>query len=85
MTVPNWVQYGFHMGTNTAENDLGQRVDGLRAELGMTVLDLAHEAKIPLTTLQRRLAGDGRLTVAELNQISHALRVTPASWFEASA
>ncbi len=72
------------MATNT-DTDLGQRVDSLRAELGYTVLDLATEAKIPLTTLQRRLAGDGRLTVAELRQVSNVLRVTPASWFEVSA
>lgn len=69
------------MDTNTAD-DLAQRVDGLREANGITVIELARDTKIPLTTLQRRLAGDGRLTVAELGRISKALNVTAASWFE---
>ena len=69
------------MDTNTAD-DLAQRVDGLRETNGLTVVELARDSQIPLTTLQRRLAGDGRLTVAELGRISSALNVTPASWFE---
>ena len=73
------------MDTHTKESDLGQRVDALRAETGMTVVQLSATSRIPLTTLQRRLAGDGRLTVAELAHISTALNVTPASWFEAHA
>lgn len=80
MTVPTWVRYGIYMDTNTAD-DLAQRVDGLRADNGLTVVELARDSQIPLTTLQRRLAGDGRLTVAELGRISAVLNVSAASWF----
>ena len=66
---------------DTTTTELGSRIDALRTDLGMTVLDLSIDAKIPLTTLQRRLSGDGRLTVPELTRISSALNVTPASWF----
>jgi len=67
------------MEHNTTE--LGSRIDSLRQELGLTVVELSADAQIPLTTLQRRLAGDGRLTVPELNRISTALEVPVASWF----
>lgn len=73
------------MDTETKTEDLGLRVDALRSERGVTVQRLAAETKIPLTTLQRRLAGDGRLTVPELNRLSSALNVNVASWFEVTA
>lgn len=86
LTVPIWVRYGFRMATKATDTkELGQRVDRLRSDVGMTVVELANVTGIPLTTLQRRLAGDGRLTVAELRDISRALNVTPASWFGAAA
>lgn len=84
LDVPIRVQYRIHMATKS-DDDLGQRVDALRSQAGITVVDLAAQTRIPLTTLQRRLAGDGRLTVAELSRISNALDVPPASWFEAAA
>lgn len=73
------------MDTETKTEDLGHRVDALRSDLGVTVQRLAAESKIPLTTLQRRLAGDGRLTVPELSRISSVLEVPVASWFEVAA
>jgi transcriptional regulator with XRE-family HTH domain len=69
----------------TETEDIGQRVDARRSELGIPVERLAAEAKIPSTTLERRLAGDGRLTVAELGRLSSVLGVSAASWFEVSA
>lgn len=70
----------------TTEGALAQRVDTLRRAAGFTVAELARNSDIPLTTLQRRLLGDGdEFTVAELSRISQALNVTPASWFEAAA
>jgi len=73
------------MDTTTKQEDLGLRVDALRNDRGITVQQLAADTRIPYATLHRRLAGDGRLTVAELGQISSALHVTPASWFEVAA
>jgi transcriptional regulator with XRE-family HTH domain len=73
------------METLATTDDLGRRVDALRSDKGVTVQQLAAETQIPFTTLQRRLAGDGRLTVTELRRISAALHVTPASWFESAA
>jgi transcriptional regulator with XRE-family HTH domain len=69
----------------TETEDIGQRVDARRSELGIPVERLAAEAKIPSTTLERRLAGDGRLTVAELGRLSSVLGVSAASWFEVAA
>ncbi len=51
----------------------------------MAVIELSALSSIPLTTLQRRLAGDDRLTVSELQAISSALNVALTSWFEAAA
>ena len=65
------------MATNTDRD--GQRIDALRVERGLTVLELATKSKIPLTTLQRRLADDGKLTIAETRQISLALNTTVAA------
>lgn len=62
------------MATNT-ERD-GQRIDALRVERGLTVLELATKSQIPLTTLQRRLADDGKLTIPEARRLSLALGVT---------
>jgi len=73
------------METTTTTDDLGRRVDALRTDKGVTVQQLAAETQIPFTTLQRRLAGDGRLTVTELRRISSTLGVTPSSWFEVGA
>lgn len=73
------------MDTTTKTEDLGVRVDALRTDLGVTVQRLAADAQIPLTTLQRRLAGDGRLTIPELKRLSSALKVSVASWFEVAA
>lgn len=69
------------MATLTPEQ-LASKIDNLRQEQGRTVQDLAQDSKIPLTTLQRRLAGDDRLTVTELRRISQALQVKTSSWFE---
>lgn len=66
-------------------DNLSQRVDLLRQEAGISVLQLANLTRIPLTTLQRRLAGDGQMTVTELSHISKVLNVTAASWFGAKA
>lgn len=63
-------------------SELAIRIDSLRVEQGVTVQKLALDASMPLTTLQRRLAGDPRLTVTELYGISQALNVPVASWFE---
>ena len=73
------------MDTNTTKTEIGHRVDELRQSRGLTVKRLAADAQIPLTTLQRRLAGDGHLTVPELNRLSTALEVPVASWFEVAA
>jgi len=73
------------MGTQANTEDLGLRVDALRSSLGITVQRLAADSLIASTTIERRLAGDGKLTVAELSRISAALNVSPASWFEAAA
>ena len=62
------------MATNTDRD--GQRIDALRVERGLTVLELATKSQIPLTTLQRRLADDGKLTVTEARRLSLALDVT---------
>lgn len=68
------------MATNTDTEDLGLRVEALRSKLGITVEQLAADAKMSSTTLSRRLSGDGLITVAELNRLSSALNVKPASW-----
>jgi transcriptional regulator with XRE-family HTH domain len=73
------------METTTDTEDIGRKADALRIEKGVTVQALAAETKIPLTTLQRRLTGDGKITVPELFRISSALQVTPSSWFEEEA
>lgn len=73
------------MATTTEAVELGLRIDALRSTLGISVERLATESQIPSTTLERRLRGDGRLTVAELSRLSSALNVTPASWFEVAA
>lgn len=72
------------MSTQTV-TDLGQRLDALRVERGISTEQLAVAAGIAYTTLQRRLGGDGKLTVAELNRLSIALGVTAATWFEVAA
>jgi transcriptional regulator with XRE-family HTH domain len=69
------------METTTDTKDIGARVDELRTARRLTSQQLAAEAKIPFTTLQRRLAGDGLMTVPELSRISAALGVTPSTWF----
>jgi transcriptional regulator with XRE-family HTH domain len=66
-------------------DDIGQRVDARRSELGMPVEQLALAAGIAYTTLTRRLAGDGRLTVAELRRLSATLGVTVTYWFQVAA
>jgi len=73
------------MATTTPTDELGVRINALREELGIPVQRLAAESQIPSTTLERRLAGDGRLTVSELRRISSVLNVKPASWFEVAA
>jgi transcriptional regulator with XRE-family HTH domain len=73
------------MSRQTDTEDIGQRVEARRSELGIPVERLAAEATIPATTLIRRLAGDGRLTVAELGRLSTALGVSASSWFEEAA
>lgn len=72
------------MDTATTD-DLAVRIDRLRIEQGRTVLDLALASKVPLTTLQRRLAGDDKLTVSELYALSRVLQVPVSSWFEDAA
>lgn len=72
------------MSTQTV-TDLGQRVDALRVERGISTEKLALEAGIAYTTLQRRLAGDGKITVAELGRLSAVLGVSASSWFEVAA
>jgi len=62
------------MATDTDRD--GQRIDALRVERGLTVLELANKSQIPLTTLQRRLADDGNLTVPEARRLSAALEVS---------
>ena len=69
------------MATHTDTEDLGLRVEAFRSQHGITVQQLAADASIPFTTLSRRLSGDGNLTVAELNRLSKALNVNPASWY----
>lgn len=71
--------------SNQTDTEIGRRVDALRVARGITAEQLAVEANIPYTTLQRRLAGDGKLTVAELGRLSAILGVTAASWFEVAA
>jgi len=74
------------MATETHADDIGLRVDALREERAISKQRLAAEARIAYPTLERRLLGDGNLSVAELRRISSALGVTTASWFsEASA
>jgi len=74
------------MATETHADDTGLRVDALRVERAISKQRLAAEARIAYPTLERRLLGDGNLTVAELRRISSVLNVSPASWFlEASA
>jgi len=73
------------MVTQRPLDDIGLRVDALRADRGVSAQKLANESNIPYATLLRRLAGDGQLTVAELFRISRVLEVTTTSWFEVSA
>ena len=73
------------MVTTTNAEDLGLRANALRIEAGVSAQKLAADTRIPYATLLRRLNGDGLMTVAELKQISTALGVTTASWFEVSA
>jgi len=73
------------MVTQRAAEDLGLRIARFASESGVSAQRLASETNIPYATLLRRLAGDGRLTVVELDRISRSLSVDPASWFEDAA
>jgi len=73
------------MVTQRTADDLGPRIDDLRSRAGVSAQKLAAEANIPYATLLRRLAGDGRLTVAELRRVSSVLGVSASTWFEDAA
>ncbi len=73
------------MVTQRAAEDLGPRIARVASEAGVSAQKLAAEANIAYATLLRRLAGDGKLTVVELERISRSLDVDPASWFEVAA
>ena len=73
------------MVTQRTADDLGTRIDNLRSRAGVSAQKLAADTNIPYATLLRRLAGDGRLTVAELHRISIALGVSASTWFEDAA
>lgn len=68
-----------------AEQKLNERTkeisDKLKAkieDIGMTIVTLANKADIKRYTLDRRLAGYGEYTVAEMEGISKALKLTVA-------
>lgn len=65
-------------------NDIAVVIDRRRIDLGLTVQELASDTQIPLTTLQRRLAGDGKLTVAELRRLADRLQTSPSAILEAA-
>jgi transcriptional regulator with XRE-family HTH domain len=70
------------MGTPEAAM-IATRIDQRRTELGLTVVELAVNADIARSTLQRRLNGDGKpFDVAELARMSVALREPISAWTE---
>lgn len=70
------------MGTPEAAM-IATRIDHRRTELGLTVADLAENADIARSTLQRRLSGQGKpFDVAELARMSVALRQPISTWTE---
>lgn len=54
---------------------VGRVIRDLSHIRGLSVADLARTTQIPRVTLDRRLAGDGRLTVAEMARLADALGV----------
>lgn len=62
---------------------IANRIDQRRIELGLTVADLAVNADVARSTLQRRLKGDGKpFDVAELSRLSAALDQSISEWAE---
>jgi transcriptional regulator with XRE-family HTH domain len=70
------------MGT-PASALIANRIDQRRSELGITVADLAERADIPRTTLQRRLAGNGKpFDTTELERMSSTLDQKISVWVQ---
>lgn len=70
------------MGTNESAL-IATRIDRRREELGITVQALAVHADIPRSTLQRRLAGNGKpFDIAELSRMSATLDQPISAWTE---
>lgn len=53
------------------------RISGLMEESGLSVKALAEATAIPRVTLSRRLADPSTFTLAELERVAAALKVTP--------
>ncbi|MEO0556199.1 MAG: helix-turn-helix transcriptional regulator [Bacteroidota bacterium] len=56
---------------------LGQRVQQLRAQKGLTQQELCDKAEIARSQLTRLEQGDLNITVSTLNALANAMGVTP--------
>ncbi|HEY2644562.1 MAG TPA: helix-turn-helix transcriptional regulator [Galbitalea sp.] len=62
-----------------------ERVEQMRVELGIPMVELAQKTLIPRSTLQRKIRDIDELSVSELRRISDVYGVSVLSWFEDAA
>lgn len=74
--------YGHPMTKTPNADRIARRVSARLAESDLSQAGLARASGIPLSTLRRKLAGHGSLTIDELEALGLPLGRGLASWFD---